>query len=155
MINQFIAEYVDWEASYDRKNENLYMTPLGSLRHELNIPMSAYDRVPSVNLSNVIDLGLAHPRRDFSVFLKPNVPTIDQAILGFTIDNCLVVGLAIESYKKQEGAKKVAVKKLEKLVNEFDCILGLVATEQGPPRSMEQFRTLKGVGLPVYTWSKH
>ena len=150
-IERFLDMYVNRETSIDRGNENLYVRPL-NWRDEDLLLMNRYDREPAIDLSHVISLGLAVPRRAFCLYLDARRDDIRQAALGFTTDDCLVLGLGVESHRRAYEATMQAKILLNLLVDTFDCRAGLIAVEQAPPSKSEVFWTGKGIAIPILMW---
>lgn len=138
-INRFLDRYVDRAASESRGKQDLLVVPLGRSAASLQYP--DYEREPALVLTHCIQLGLDYPRRAFAVgALKSSIPTIAQATLAFTVDDQLVLGLALDDTEDRPETVLYAKELLHRLADEFDCHLGLIAVEQAPPLSEEEFR---------------
>jgi hypothetical protein len=95
---RFLDEYVDRLVSADRGDEDIGLEPLVTLPEETE---ARWEWVPSQTLGHILVLGLAYPRRAFTVYLKClpacHESRIERAILGFTRDDQLVLGLSIST----------------------------------------------------------
>ncbi len=132
MINQFIADCVDRLASENRGDEEIRMLPLS---------VTAEDEwEPSLTLTNVVQRGLSYPRRAFLVYLKPNNPEFAYVILGFTVDDQLIFGLAIDDAGQKLENLIRAKALLEDIGLRYQAYLGLILVEMPPPLSEHEFR---------------
>lgn len=102
-----------------------------------------WESEPSLTLSHILERGLAYPRRAFTAYLTC-LPTchqagIERAILGFTRDDQLVLGLSV--YSGQEKADEAwAHELLAHFAEVYRCHLGLILLETPPPLSEAEFR---------------
>jgi hypothetical protein len=137
-IYHFIDQFVDRDVSEDRGYEELMII---SIDQSGNVSdPQRYDWEPSLTLSNIINRGLDYPRRSFTVYLKPKHKEIDRAMLSFTVDDQLVLGLSIdEESEKPENLNK-SKSLLVALAEGYEGSMGLIAVEQPPPISEEDFR---------------
>ncbi len=146
-LNRFLDEYVDRMANADRGNEELLIEPL-DMRPEETV--ENWEDEPSLSLAHILELGLAHPRRAFRAYLKC-LPIcaqegIERAILGFTRDDQLVLGLSVapiytivwEVDEEAENARTRAL--LAHFADMYQCHLGLILLEGPPPLSEAGFR---------------
>ena len=76
IIERFLNTHVDTEASADRGREELMLMPLGS--SELPSRLEDWNWEPTGTLSHIIERGLQHPQRAFSVSLR----TRDTSLAG-------------------------------------------------------------------------
>jgi hypothetical protein len=136
-INRFIDTYVDRTASEDRDDEQLMMLPLGKGAEIKSL--NDYDWEPAKTLSNIVQRGLDHPRRSFTVYLVPSRPGINRVILSFTTDDQLVLGLSIDDATELPENSELAKQALFNLAREYNSHLGTIAVEQPPPKSEEDF----------------
>ena len=127
-VNRFLDTYVDRSASENREMEQLYLTPLPPISEKIGI--RAHCGEPALTLSNCIESGLEEPRRSFCLALESKVEAIHGATLAFTIDDQLVLGLALDDTTDRVMAMPHAKRLLHRLADEFDCHLGLIASEQ-------------------------
>lgn len=160
-INHFIDAYVDRASSEDRGDEELMIVPLGRTRdswkymmpkvhahHLKHNPSYAtqyyeYEWEPAFTLSHSIQRGLDYPRRSFSIYLTSKVPDISQAILSFTVDDLLILGLSIDDEGALPENQLRAEKLLESIARQYDCHLGLIRVDQPPPMSEAEFHELR------------
>ena len=97
--------------------------------------------------SNIIQRGLSFPRRAFWVHLKCKAPEFDDATLGFTTDNRLILGLSIDDIDAKSENLSKAKGALQELAQKYDGFLCLVSVELPPPRNELQFRELAKAGF--------
>ena len=98
----------------------------------------AWEWEPAQTLSHCVERGLAYPRRAFRIYLKPKSSGIDRAILSFTRDDQLVLGLPIPDQGEESEARSKLL--LQQLAKEFQCHLGAVAVEEPPPGDEVEFQ---------------
>jgi hypothetical protein len=130
-IERFLSVYVDRAASEDRGNEQLMILALD----EFGQPSDGdnWDWEPSESLTHIIERGLEHPRRAFSVYLKTRDVSLAGAILSFTTDNQVIFGVSLED----EGAKPENLERAKILLHEiaqaFGGCNGFIGVEEPPP----------------------
>jgi len=147
-INRFIARHVDRTASEDREGEELMMRPL-DMSNDTNTFLSA-DWEPALTLTNSIQRGLDYPRRSFSIYLTAPQGTEISALLHFTADEQLVLGLSIDDEEALPENEEFAKSLLMVLREEFGCHLGLITFENPPPSSEAEFRAEAGKPLTAF-----
>ncbi|MBD2018652.1 hypothetical protein H6F43_00440 [Leptolyngbya sp. FACHB-36] len=98
-----------------------------------------YEWEPALTLSHAVRRGLEYPRRSFNLYLKAKQQDLDQAILGFTTDDRLVLGLSIDDAEERPENLERAKELLSLLAEEYGCHRGLILVEQPPPNSEEMF----------------
>lgn len=135
-INSFLDRYVDRVQSEDREGEELMIRKLDAPAD--SDEMEDYEWEPALTLSHAVWRGLEYPRRAFNIYLKAKRRDIDQAILGFTTDDQLVLGLSIDDEEKPENLE-CAKELLFLLAEDYGCHRGLILVEQPPPNSEEMF----------------
>lgn len=137
-INTFLDTYSDRAKCEDRGDEELMIrkldAPLDSDRQQ------DYDWEPTATLSLALQRGLEYPRRSFSIYLEANSPEIAGVILAFSEDDQLILGLSIDDEGEKTENLKIAKDLLHKLVEEYDCHMGLILVESPPPFSQEMFQ---------------
>jgi hypothetical protein len=141
-INRFLDEYVDREASADRGDEELALTPLDS--------KAGIEWEPALTLAHIIERGLDYPRRSFTDYLTSSQPGIERVILSFTEDDWLVLGLAIDDEGAQPKNEATAKALLAHLLNDYSCSMGIIVVEEPPPESESAFRTAREHPLTVF-----
>src|SRR5690348_16601558 len=136
-LNRFLDEYVDRAANADRGDEELMLEPLAPHSGERERPEGQWEWEwePPRTLDRILEWGLAHPRRAFTAYLTCppacHETGIERAILGFTRDDQLVVGLSV--YSGQEEADETrAHELLAHLAEVCGCHLGLILLETPP-----------------------
>ena len=131
MIERFLNTYVDIEASADRGREELMLLPLGS--SESPPRLEDWDWEPSGTLSNIIERGLQHPPRAFSVSLRTRNTSLAGSTLGFTADDQVFFGLSLDD----EGADPENLAKAKELLYEMvESLQGrsaFIGVETPPP----------------------
>jgi hypothetical protein len=143
-LNRFIREYVDLAANAERGDEELMLEPLDT-------ESGTVEWEPSLTLSHIVERGLAYPRRAFTAYFNclPSMcqEGIERAILGFTRDDQLVLGLSV--YTGEWEADEVRAKDfLSHLSESYQCHVGLILSETPPPMSEAGFRRLAAM-LPA------
>ncbi len=143
-LNRFLDEYVDRAASADRGDEELMLEPLNVRPGESEGPEGQWEWEPSRTLSHILVRGLAHPRRAFTAYLTC-LPVcqqtgIERAILGFTRDDQLVLGLSFDGGQEEADEEARAHELLAHLATAYRCHLGLILLEAPPPLSEAEFR---------------
>ena len=155
-INRFLDEYVDRAASEDRGSEEFYMDPLyASPQGEGNWEE---EWEPALTLSHMIQRGLDHPRRSFSVYMDTqSALNMTGALMHFTSDDQLVLGLSIgdkggdpdgERTDRESELRAKAI--LERLAEQFDCHLGWITVEDPPPHSEAEFKEAWKKSLSIH-----
>src|SRR5688500_7429649 len=94
IISRFLDKYVDRAASEGRGDEELMMRPLDM--SNFTDTLESYDWEPALTLTNSIQRGLDYPRRSFSICLTTPQGIEMGALLHFTTDDQLVLGLSID-----------------------------------------------------------
>lgn len=144
-LNRFLDEHVDRAANADRGDEELNLEPLDWQPEETE---ARYESVPALTLSHILELGLAHPRRAFTAYLiclpACHEVGIERAILGFTRDDQLVLGLSVstgENMQKDEweAGEARAHELLAHFAVAYRCHLGPILLETPPPWSEAEF----------------
>ncbi|HUP27242.1 MAG TPA: hypothetical protein VM409_02320 [Chloroflexia bacterium] len=161
IINHFLDKYVDRQASDKREDEDLMLVPLGRTKdttkylwpqvHEYHLEHDQayreqyyeYDWEPAENLANIVKRGLDYPRRSFTVYLTPKQEDIQRAILSFTVDNQLILGLSIDDEMELAENKERARRLLSELAEQYRCHLGVIFVEHPPPINEDQFRDME------------
>lgn len=145
-LSHFLDEYVDRAANADRGDEELLLVPLDA-RPEETERQWKWEVEPSLTLAHILERGLAYPRRAFTAYLTC-LPAcqqagIERAILGFTRDDQLVLGLSVSispDEADEEADEARAHELLTHLAQAYRCHLGLVLLETPPPLSEAEFR---------------
>jgi hypothetical protein len=137
-IQHFLDAYIDQAANEDRGDEELLLDALPTASAESQ-PSAASEWEPAVSLSHSVQRGLDYPRRAFTLYLQPKDPSFDRAMLGFTGDDQLVVGLSI-SDDGLAATEPRARQLLDKLAHHYDGYLGAVLLNEYPPHSEAAFR---------------
>jgi hypothetical protein len=143
-VNRFLDEYVDREASEGTGHEELNMEPLtgdDQLIYHHTWSWEDYDWGPARTLREAMRLGLDHPRRAFALYLETKSSEFYQAVLAFTTDDQLVLGIDMEGPPEQEHR---AVQLLQLLMQEYDGVLGMITLPEPAPRSEAAFLAMKG-----------
>ncbi len=115
----------------------------------------AYEWEPAHSLSHVVSRGLDYPRRAFSLYLAARDRRIDRAILAFTADDQLVLGLCVDDGQEKPETDRYARGLLDRLVREFDCHRGAILVEWPPPGSEEEFVRESEGPHAVHSWKRH
>jgi hypothetical protein len=155
-IERFLNEYVDRVAAEERGDEDLllenpaYFTEDWTGQRSGPIPETAWEWEPAYTLSHIIERGLDHPRRAFTVYLTAKAPDLDRIILAFTRDDQLVLGLAIDDEGAQPENEIKAKALLARLMEAYGCHAGLILVEHYPPKGEREFHARAREPLAVY-----
>lgn len=149
-INQFIADYIDSDASEDRGDKELMLVPLLFTGDINQLRLGEFEWEPALTLTNIIEYGLSYPRRAFWVFLKCKDPVFANATLGFTTDNQLVLGLSIDDAGAKPENLHSAKLMLRDLARKYRGYLGVVTVELPPPLNEWEFRKIVKDSLTVF-----
>jgi hypothetical protein len=147
-LSRFLDEHVDRAANAGRGDEGLVLEPLDT--HSLEPEgRGEWEWEPSRTLSHILERGLAYPRRAFRVYLT-RLPAcheigIEPALLGFTRDDQLVLGLTVSTGKHMredewEAGEIRAHELLAHFAEAYRCSLGTTLLEEPPPLSEAEFR---------------
>jgi hypothetical protein len=154
-IKRFLDEYVNESAHEDMGDEELMMLPLGrkkwgikyvspkaheqAMRHDEAYSEQFHEPEwqAAVSLRHVVQMGLDYPRRAFTVYLRPREQGIDDVTLSFTVDDMLILGVSVDAESEERRGREL----LEKIMQHYDCFLGMIAAEEAPPVSEEEFRS--------------
>jgi hypothetical protein len=147
-ISQFFDKYVDRFASENRGDEELMLLPLTTSKEHLAV--NGYEWEPAYTLTHIVERGLQYPRRAFTVYLLPKDKEFDRIILSFTLDNQLIVGLAIDDEGMQQENIQRARILLDGLMEDFKCHAGLVVCENPPPVSESEFLSQSSTPLTEF-----
>lgn len=110
-------------------------------------PAAAGER-QAANLRAALGLGLDDPRQWYTLYLKSrDEKQAYRAMLTFTRDGKLVLGLSVDDAEEGPAPLLAARKLLETLKAEHGCRLGFVAGEESPPGDETEFRAAAGRGL--------
>ena len=148
-LERFASKYVDRPASEDLGDEQLMIFPIGENGESGEV--ADWDWEPALNLDHVFQRGLDYPRRAFTIYLKACRP-FERAIISFTRDNQLVLGVSLDFENESEKTIELAVFELNRLAVEFEARIGFGALEEPPPVSEERFPE-NGGGVVCY-WER-
>lgn len=147
-IDRFIDTYVDRAASEDRADEELMLEPESAT--DGSASMSDVSWEPALTLTHIVERGLQYPRRSFTVYLTARDKQFERVILSFTVDDQLIVGLAIDDAGKQPQNAQRARALLAGLMRDFDCHAGLIVVETPPAASEGEFVSQSSAPLTDY-----
>jgi hypothetical protein len=155
-IERFLDEYADRVANEERDDEELMLESPAFFGEDwtgqppVAIPETAYEWEPARTLSHIVDRGLDHPRRAFTVYLGAKAPDMERIILAFTRDNQLVLGLAIDDEGEQPENEVKAKALLGHLMATYQCHAGLIVVEHYPPQGEREFHARARDTLAVF-----
>lgn len=137
-LNAFLDAFVDRAAATAHLGGlELMVEPLGATEPVGN---HEWQWAPVTSLEEIVDWGLCFPRRTFTTYLPWCRGTVKSAILSFTADNQLIVGIAVyddeNGHLVTENAAKVLLDDLMRLVGAHR---GLILAEGPPPRIEAEF----------------
>ncbi len=137
-VKRFIACYAD----ASRPHGGAHSLNLAPPEHGGD-PWEVAEYVEAPTLAALLDVVYARPdRRILPIYLSPSPhdPELYGAILVFTTDGQLVLGVSVDEGEfPLEQADAIAGRVLPELCREFDCWLGLAALEYPPPRDTAEF----------------
>jgi hypothetical protein len=139
-IEAFLERFVDRAACEDRGDEEMMTLPL---KHHGTQPLPKfidYEWVRAGTLTNMIATGLGPLQRCFSIYLRVTTPPIDQAIVSFTRDGQLVLGLSVDDPGASPQRLELAKRFLDELLDAYDGSCGYIAVEDPPPCDEAEFR---------------
>lgn len=100
-IERFLSDFTDRQAIEDQKDGELMLLTKGKTSNEL-AGANEYVWMKAITVTNSIEIGLSEPDNCFTLYLASNQLEIDLAILTFTQDNKLILGLSIFEYKDEK-----------------------------------------------------
>jgi hypothetical protein len=155
-INRFIDLYVDRDASEDRGDEELMMEPLPTDGEEGSSQQFSEDTEwePALTLTHSVRRGLDYPHRAFALYLKARDKRLSGALLCFTHDDKLILGLALEDLSPGRDSVEEAKGILTELMSEFKCTAGVIAVNTPPPRKGWEFMSLAQNPLVLFFQSR-
>lgn len=134
-IERFLDRYVDRAKSADRTDEDLMIRTLAG-------GPDAYAPERISTLEQALTRGLDRPRVCFPLYLTSK-PGHDQALLGFTADDKLVLGLSLDDFEEKDETLERAKAVMDELAREFGGTLGFIREEEPPPFDEAAFRAQK------------
>lgn len=151
-IQAFLDAYVDQVASDDRGDEELLLKSLTP--PDAVTGLDTWDSEPARSLTHIIERGLDYPRRAFTVYLESRREDVDRAILRFTTDDMLVLGLSVEDEGVEgatpESEERHAKDLLDEVMAHFHCHMGTILLESPPPENEDAFRATNGGSEAIY-----
>lgn len=134
IIQRFLDEYIIYADNENRETEDFtYYLAEKPQDEETEVH-------PSISLTNLIEKGLSAKNKGFPIYLRSHLEQFKSVMLVFTYDDKLVLGLSIEDEGAKESTFEEGKKLLEKLMADYNCHLGLIASETPPPLSEAQFQ---------------
>ncbi len=130
-LDRFVSQYVDWDASDDLEGEELMMLSLGADREPDEL--TNWDWEPAKSLSHILSHALDHPRRAFTVYLKPKDRVHNRIVMAFTENNQTVLGISIDDASGSPTNLERAKGVLRSLASEFKGYAGFIGCEEPPP----------------------
>jgi hypothetical protein len=155
-IESFLYNYTDREAIEDQQDGELMVLPNGKNRKNIN--SDEYVWTKAISVSNSIDIGLANPENCFTMYLNSNKPDIDYAILTFTQDGKLILGLSIFEYQDDESTidnYKLAETLCKKIENDYFGVHSYFGLEASPADNLEEFLAQMKIWTPNKNYSQH
>lgn len=113
--------------------------PVGRDADEDSLALDDWDWLPVATLDEILDFGLTEPCRAFRVYLHAPAPW-QQAMLCFTADRRLIVGVSVDDPLGLPGPRAEAGRLMAELVDLVDGDHGWVVAEQAPPLLAERDR---------------
>lgn len=113
--------------------------PLSCEEAEDSLSLADWDWVPVTRLDEIIEFGLAVPCRAFRAYLHSLAPW-QQAILVFTTDCRLIVGVSVDDPLNLPGPRAEASQLMMELIQLVGGEHGWVVGEMPPPLYPERDR---------------
>ncbi len=140
-IESFLSHFTDREAIEDQKEGELMILPDGKNRKNINSD-DEYVWTKAISVTNSINIGLANPKNCFTMYLNSNKQDIDLAILTFTQDGKLILGLSIFEYQDDESTidnYKLAETLRRKIEKDYFGVHSYYGLEASPADNLEEF----------------
>lgn len=132
MVDAFLAEYADVEASSDRTGEELMVLPLGFDGDDDDLPRDDWEWIAIASLEQALDIGFGQPHRAFTLYLRP-VPDWSGSLLAFTQSGDIVFGLSLDDPGADPAVLAAAEEAMVILVRATGGTRGWVSLETPPP----------------------
>ena len=138
-VDAFLDTFVDKTAAAAHIGGlELMMEPLGATNPPVGF--DEWEWVPVSSLTAIVDWDLCVPRRTFTTYLPWCRGIVRTAVLSFTADNQLIVGIAVyddeHGHLVTDNAAKVLLDDLMRLMGAHR---GLILAEGPPPRTEAEF----------------
>ena len=140
-IENFLSKFTDRQAIEDQKDGELMLLPNGKSRKEVN-GLDDYIWVKALTVTNSIEVGLSDPTNCFTMYLAANRPDIDLAILTFTQDGKLILGLSVYEYKDENSTVDnydLATQLRDEIQKDYSGIASYFGLEASPPDNEREF----------------
>lgn len=140
-IERFLNEFTDRKAIEDQGDGELMMLPKGKIHQELKSP-DDYVWIKAESVTNSINIGLSDPENCFTLYFISNIPDIDYALVSFTQDGKLILGLSVLAYRDDNGILDnygFASKLMNHLQSDFDGVYSYFGLEAPPAVDEEAF----------------
>ena len=151
-LETFLDAYVDRAAAASGIGGlELMIEPLDAVTRE-DSGWDWWDWVPVRSLKDIVGWGLAYPRRTFTAYLPWCRGIVKSAVLGFTADDELIVGIAV--YDDERG-QRITVARAKVLLHDLMRLVGarqgLILAEGPPPRTAAEFSSPTRDGTFVFS----
>ncbi len=130
-LNSFIELHVDRAANEERGDEDLMIRRLDASSSQDD--ESAYEWEPARTLTHILTRALDFPRRAFTIYLNLKPKDSDGAILSFTADNQVILGLCVNDSDESPQNLQRAKMLLTTIMKQFNCYAGFIASEEPSP----------------------
>lgn len=146
-IERFLAEFTDREAIEDRGDGELMILPKGKASKQV-IDSNEYCWVKAHTVTHSIEIGLSEPDTCFTMYLASNKRDIEFAIVTFTQDAKLILGLSIFEYKDDAQTLdnyKIASTLADSLFENYNGLKSYIGLEASPADNEAEFDKEMGV----------
>ena len=104
-------------------------------------PVIRYEHIPAISITHSVNLGLEEPRRAFRLYVDSHDSRLSDAVIGFTVDGQLVVGVSFDDPDGNLRHEVVAQQVLTELVVLAHGHHGLITYDVPAPLSERAFTT--------------
>ena len=140
-IERFLEAYTNRSEIEDQKDGELMILPPDKVG-KVDLELEDYTWVKAHTVSNSIAVGLSGDDVCFTMYLASNFPGVDQAILSFTADNFLILGLAVYEYTDENQTVDnygLADKLAKQLETDYSGIERYYGLESAPSDTYDEF----------------
>ena len=151
VLDRFVERFVSPDFSTGRQGEQVNALPLGSEQHPEQL--DDYDWFPAESVEQVISLGLAQPWRGFAAHFHPADDRFCDAIIAFTTDGQLVLGLGIDDANESDDNVQFAKSTALRLAGECSAHTAIVGEELPPPLLAGEVPSAKSPSV-MFVWQR-
>ena len=124
------------------------MLPSGAAT--VSMSLDSHERELAKTLSHVVSRGLMQPWRAFAVNLKSKADEFTGAILAFTVDGRMILGVSVDDSDEDPAKLDRAKALLQQMATDFCADAGFIGVEESPPLLPGPV----GSGYWLHQWSR-